>query len=332
VEDDDPIPILPGREDYLHKLGCCFLSIALAGIPSGPVNGELPGKAQGESKDVDRLVSSDTGEVASPEKGTGPAQSILVHHLSEEVNGWSVAESINFRFYHHQSPVAVEKVARVAEQTRTALLRKWFDDAGAEWTRPCEVYLHPSGHDYWRWTGVDPDSPGHSRIIEEGGRVLSRRIHLRSDAPNLLTAVLPHEVTHTVMAGRFGTHFIPQWANEGMAVLSEPQEQVGRYLRDLPRYRRDGRLLSATRLVNLMDYPEPRDMGAFYAESVSLVGFLTKERGPRAFTRFLCDGLNGGFEAALKRHYGWSLAELEHRWQRDTAWSQADIGHMAEGN
>lgn len=52
-------------------------------------------------------------------------------------------------------------------------------------------------------------------------------------------------------------------------------------------------------------------------QSVSLVEFLSAEKGPESFTRFIRDGLKTGYEAALKRHYGYQdFNELEQHWQR----------------
>ena len=73
-------------------------------------------------------------------------------------------------------------------------------------------------------------SPGHSSIRTDGPRVLSRRIDLHcGDVPNLLAAVLPHETTHVTLAGQFGDRPVARWADEGMAVLTEPREKVERH-------------------------------------------------------------------------------------------------------
>jgi hypothetical protein len=57
-------------------------------------------------------------------------------------------------------------------------------------------------------------------------------------------------------------------------------------------------------------------MGPFYAQSVSLVDFLTHEKDPQTTMRFLHDGLRDGYESALQRHYGWDFKELDSRWRR----------------
>jgi hypothetical protein len=177
--------------------------------------------------------------------------------------------------------------------------------------------LHATGQDYSRFTGVPESSPGHSSIRSEGSRILSRRIDLRCDDPNLLTAVLPHEATHVVLAGQFGEQPVPRWADEGIAVLSEPREKIDRHLRNLPGYYQERQLFGVRRLMQMRDYPDPRYIGPFYAQSVSLVEFLKHERGPRTLTEFLRDAQRGGYDAALQRHYGVrSFEELQERWER----------------
>jgi hypothetical protein len=238
-----------------------------------------------------------------------------VRHLDGTIDGWSVADSPNFRVFHSETPEFAEKVAQAAERTRSAMQRKWFGDADEDWSSRCEIYLHPTAQ-YFSWaTGAPTSIPGYTRTRADGDRVLSRRVDLSCEDPNLLAAVLPHEISHAVLAGRFGWSAIPHWVNEGMAVLSEPQEKIDAHLRRLPRYRRAGDLFPAEQLLELQEYPERRLMGVFYAESVSLVDFLAQEKGPKTFCRFMRDGLRNGFEKALKSNYGWDLDELDSRWR-----------------
>jgi len=68
--------------------------------------------------------------------------------------------------------------------------------------------------------------------------------------------------------------------------------------------------------LQLDDYPRnPRFVGAFYAQSVSLVEFLANQKGAQEFTLFLHDSMRYGEEKALQRHYGYqSFTELEQQW------------------
>src|SRR5205823_11409625 len=108
--------------------------------------------------------------------------------------------------------------------------------------------------------------------------------------------VLPHETTHAVLAGRFGPFNLPRWADEGMAVLSEPAESPARWARLAPQYRQAGQTFSAQQLLQLRsesrgDWPEAPLISSFYAHSVALVDFLCKQKGPQVLAQFLSDSL-----------------------------------------
>ncbi len=230
---------------------------------------------------------------------------------------WSTACTANFRIFHKQSRELACKVAETAERTRAATLDKWFDKIPADWERRCDIYLHATAVDYAKVTGVPDTVPGHSTFRFDSGRLVSRRIDLHCDFHTMRSAVLPHEVTHAVLHGMFGEKSLPRWANEGMAALAEPTQQLRMQFEQLARYRQAGQLFCLQALMETRDYPERR-VAAFYAQSVSVVSFLTAARGPREFIRFLRETTEFGYEEALKRHYGWTFADLEHHWAAST--------------
>jgi tetratricopeptide (TPR) repeat protein len=247
------------------------------------------------------------------------AGAVAVQHQPRSPEGWQIAETANFRIFHNQSREYAEQAADVAERTRANMQQKWFGALNEPWTPKCDLFLHNTGQDYNRATG-QYNSPGHSTIKIENGRLVIRRIDLHCDDPNLMTAVLPHEATHVVLAGEFGEQMVPRWADEGIAVLTEPREKIERHLVNLNRCRQDNLVIPLRDLMQLDDYPKnPRYIGAFYAESVALVEFLSSQRGPQTFTIFLNEGLRYGYEKALKREYGFnSFAELEQQWLQYT--------------
>jgi hypothetical protein len=241
-----------------------------------------------------------------------------VRHLEQRLNGWSVAESDNFRVFHKQDRELAEKVAQVAEQTRCEMGRKWFGEDG-EWPARCDLYLHPTAPDYSRATGKPANWTAHSTINLEGGRVVLRRIDLRGDDAELLSASLPHEATHVVLAGHFGTRHVPRWADEGMALLSEPGPKLDGYRRKLAEAREDGLLLPVRDLMMREEYPAPGRAFAFYLQSVSVTDYLVRQPGgPQAFTRFVNEALRGDYDAAVRKTYGMDLATLEQRWRAAT--------------
>lgn len=279
-----------------RPFGQLFLAVCLAGMFLTPV---LPETRAEES-------------LGAPRKKT---PNVSVRHRDETSDGWSVAETVHVRVYHQGGRDRAEKIARAAEEAWEGAYRKWLacpceDNVG------CTVYLHPSATSFAEATGVSAATPGLTTVRGEESHVVSRRIDLNGEAPNLVTAVLPHEVAHAVLAGRLGCLPVPPWANEGMAVLTEPRPFVERHLRDLPAYRRDGRLFAAAELVRLKGYPAPRQMGPFYAQSVALVEFLCREKGTPTFTSFLREAARSSWEAALKKFYDWDFDELDRRWRK----------------
>lgn len=226
-----------------------------------------------------------------------------------------MAQTASFRIFHNQPRAVAEQAARAAEATRLAMARKWFGDDGGEWSPRCDIYLHATAQDYSRATSQSPSCPGHSTIHTAGERVISRRIDLHCDDPNMLAGVLPHETTHVVLAGRFGEKPLPRWIDEGVAVLTEPRDRIEKHLARLAQHRQDGLLFRMSALLPMTEYPEPRFVGSFYAQSVSVVELLVARQGPRVFTEFVREGMQQGFEPALKKHYGLgSYAELEQLW------------------
>jgi hypothetical protein len=244
-----------------------------------------------------------------------PVVNVPMRHCGKQ-GQWNVLETANFRVLHNQPREVAEKAARIAEQTRAAMSKKWFGENAATWNPPCDLYLHATGQDYSQATGVPSQSPGHSTVKSDGEHVLSRRVDIHCDDPNWPIGVLPHETTHVVLAGRYGDNAVPRWADEGMAVLAEPRDRIERHLRNLPKHRDDGMLFKVGQLMEMENYPDPRYIGPFYAQSVSLVEYLSSLKGSQTYTAFLREGLRSGYEKALQKHFAINgYADLERRWQ-----------------
>jgi hypothetical protein len=261
------------------------------------------------------LAHADTGP--ADRRDAAPSESVIeVRHLREQ-DGWQTAETANFRLFHQHSRGLAEAVLRTAERARAAQERKWFGELGDIWNLKCRIFLYPSGEAYSEATGA-PANPGggHTDIRAEGKRVLSRVIHVHGARTFLLKGVVPHEVTHAVLAGRLSSGRVPRWADEGMAILAETQAHIDMHLRFLPRWRADEALYSMRDLLSMRDYPEPHALGVFYAQSVSLVDFLTRQKGAERFAAFVRDGERDGYAASLRKHYGWSFVELDRNWRR----------------
>jgi hypothetical protein len=307
------MPERQGRRVFLVCLIC------MLGTPIGAEPPEMSGTSKRDIEKKREALPESTTPPRSDKLESDTARKreaeISLRILDQTESGWSVAQTDHFCVYHTQTEAAARKICIAAERARGVAARKWFDDP-CDWSERCEIFVYETARGYSQASGAPIQSPGHSEIRAEGSRVLLRRIFVHADDPGMIKAVLPHEVTHTVLAGRFGDYQVPRWADEGMAVLDEPQERINRHLRMLAHHRTEGDLFSARQLICLKDYPEARRVPVFYAESVSLTEFLTQAKGPRTLARFVRDGLRDGYEAALKRHYGWDFDELERRWHQ----------------
>lgn len=249
---------------------------------------------------------------------------VKVYHERGE-NGWQIAETNNFLLYHQHARTLAEAVLRTAERTRSAQLTKWFGAVGANWAPKCRICLYPNGEAYSEATGA-PVNPGggHTDVRAEGGRVISRVVHVHGTQTFLLKGVVPHEVTHAVLAGRLSDGRVPRWADEGMAILAEEKANVELHLRHLPRFRTNEGLFRMRDLIEMRDYPEPREIGVFYAQSVSVVDFLSRQKGAERFADFVRDGERDGYADSLRKHYDWSFTELDRHWRRHAFYSNVE--------
>ncbi|MCS7161265.1 MAG: hypothetical protein RMJ19_12410 [Gemmatales bacterium] len=241
-------------------------------------------------------------------------QPVVIRHLPSGAEGWQVAVSAHFRIHHHNAPLA-EQVLRCAEQVHALNAWFWFGElAPAPWEHPCEIYLYQDATSFSRATGVAPSVPGFSTLVTDttdARRVLSRRMDLRADIPDLLSRLVPHETTHVSLAGRFGARPLPRWADEALALLAEPEEARQFYREKVFTAPRD-QLLSPDKLLTWEGAATHVEAHLFYGQSLLLVEWLLARRGKWQFVQFLAEAPRLGWEPALKRYYGInSLLDLE---------------------
>jgi hypothetical protein len=197
------------------------------------------------------------------------------------------------------------------------LQETWFGTAENDWSPRCEIVVHATVAGYVRQLGAgSQQSSGCATVEVERGQVVKRRVDLRADADDWLISALPHELTHVILAEKFAEKQIPRWADEGMAILTEPvarqsvrQNAMKRAVARTPQF-------SAAELMALRDYPTGDRRDAFYGQSASLVAYLIERDSPARFLEFLQIGQKQGFERALVDVYSVrSLAELDARWR-----------------
>lgn len=258
-------------------------------------------------------------EIGKRRGGKSDNAAVAVKHYSANAEGWLMVESNNFRVFHQQTSAAAEQVARRAEGTRVEMARKWFGTPGEEWTPKCDIFLFNSAAEYVQQRKVAQGTPGHSRIECDrvSHKIVNRRVDLHCEGFGWLETVLPHEITHVVVATHYGSPQVPRWADEGIAVLAEPAGILEKHRANLLKcLKQGGGAFPVSELMELQNYPAaPERISAFYAQSVALVEFLSKQKGPVAFGQFLRDAGQVGYKTALTQHYGFQdYADLQNRW------------------
>ena len=230
--------------------------------------------------------------------------------------GWSIHRTQNFTVHHRRNPRVAEEIGVLSERIRTAIAAKWFPrEPDPDWVPRCDVLLYPSANEYSFETGVSKQSPAHTNILNDGGKILSRKLLLRLDYPAITQWVLPHEITHLVLCGRFGKHALPRWADEGIAVLSEPRASQEGHLKNLFYRQR----FSAFEIITATDYPNGQAK-EFYAHSVAICNFLERRGGPAKLVEFLRLSLESWeYATPLRQAYALEIEDLDAAFALDSA-------------
>jgi hypothetical protein len=212
------------------------------------------------------------------------------------------SRTTNFVVDAPTQPIA-ERVGQWAEYYRKEKAKQWLGVEMPNWQQPCPLKVKVS------YNG----SGGATSFVFDRGRILSMQMEIEGTLERLIASVLPHEVTHTVLAHHFKQP-VPRWADEGGSVLSEDDvernrhDQLVRQILNTP-----GRAIPLKRLFGLTQYP--RDVMVLYAEGYSVTNFLVGKSNRGAFLNFLADGMQGGWDQAVQRHYSYrSVDELEQAW------------------
>jgi hypothetical protein len=151
-------------------------------------------------------------------------------------------------------------------------------------------------------------------IDSKNGQITTRRIDLLVDSQGTISA-LGHELTHVVIADVFPEGRPPAWVNEGAAVLADSATKQALHQRDLDNSVRQRTAFHCAELLQMASYPAPQRIPTFYGQSASLIAFLGGIGGSEKLLPFLKDATTGGYDLALRKHYGiQSVAELQQRW------------------
>jgi hypothetical protein len=238
--------------------------------------------------------------------GTGWSQVVPAGHPATARR--FVVETPHFRVFASDASLAQE-VGQMAESYRRHLALHWLGRELAPWMEKVPLTVQSA-----------PNMPasGETKYTLMGGTVRDFRMVVCGSRQRILDSVLPHEMTHTILA----THFaaagkpIPRWADEGACTTVEDESERSKHDTMLVRFLSEGRGIPFASLFAMRDYP--RDMMPLYAQGYSLCAFLIAQGGPRQFIQFLERGMQDeDWVTAISQTYGYpKLGKLQ------TAWNQ----------
>jgi hypothetical protein len=218
------------------------------------------------------------------------------------------------------NPEIARQIGEAAEKCRKRIARQWLGRELPAWTEPCLLDV-----------GRSPDGRrgGYSTFYFEGGRVLGQQLTIKGSLPELLPKVLPHEVTHSILAHYFGCP-VPRWADEGTAILSEDEaEKDRRDAQMLAMLGATDKAYSLACLFGLQNYPH--DPRVFYTQSYSITRFLVDRGGHPKFLKFLDTGMRSGWDQAVRAHYSYrNLVQLEQAWKKQLRFTKLRLALAKE--
>ena len=200
------------------------------------------------------------------------------------------------------SPDLARAVGDAAEGYRDSLAQHWLGSALPPWPSPCPIRV-VSG----------PNLAAQGVTEYNRSPVRDFRMEVVGTPKRILDSVLPHEVTHTILATHFGRP-LPRWADEGICTTVEHEEEKAKHEIKLREFLASRRGIAMNRLFLLTEYPN--DVLPMYAQGYSVCRFLIEQQGPKAFIAFLTDYMNRpSWTQNIRKHYGYdSLAQLQQQW------------------
>lgn len=185
------------------------------------------------------------------------------------------------------------------------------------WDQRVKIILYADQQAYLKSTGLPAWSRGGATKYHR--QLRSRAIVSFHQERDFLHNILPHEISHLILADFFGERPVPLWFNEGVAQLQEEGKlpDARRLMRKVVRlgYKIPFKALMR---ADIRFQPDPSFVMVFYAQSVTIIDFLIRQYGVRRFEN-LCRYMREGetFDRALTKAYTAifaSLDELEEKW------------------
>jgi hypothetical protein len=223
---------------------------------------------------------------------------------------WQELKLKHFIIHYAQDAAFAKRVGRKAESYYDSIMRDLGmarHDGFWLWDRRARIVIYPNHETFVKGTRAPSWAAGKAVASE-------RLIATYRGSDEFLDSVLPHEMTHLIFNEFLGfEREVPLWLNEGVAQW-EDQLNRKRTLAFVLRLHAGGKLMPLSELTRL-DVRKVKARGqaaTFYAQSVSLVGFLIEKYGSRRFRQF-CGHLRDGktLDEALRFTYPGQIRNIE---------------------
>ncbi len=200
-----------------------------------------------------------------------------------------------------------EQCGKVAEYYRKSIAEDWLGEEMKRWYKPCTLSVKVG----------QIGAGGATTFAFDRGQVFGWRMNVQGSLQRILDSVIPHEVSHTILACHFRRP-LPRWADEGAATLIEHESERRRQALLLQQVWNTSRRIPLRKLLSIKEYP--RDMQhvlTLYAEGYSLADFLVQAGGKTRYLEFLDAAHRQGWDRAIEEHYSLEgVDDLESRWNR----------------
>ncbi len=206
------------------------------------------------------------------------------------------------------------QVCEAAERFRRELAIEWLGRELPPWQDICPIRVI-----------ADPNlgAGGATSFTFINGQPRDWHMEIQGSQQRLLDSVLPHEITHTILATHFGRP-LPRWADEGAATSVEHVSERSKQEKLLIRFLTTNRGIAFNHMFAMKEYPQ--DILPLYSQGYSLARYLIAQGGKREFVDYIGDGMDwNNWTAATQEHYGLqSLSELQQTW---LAWVRQGSPH-----
>ena len=227
------------------------------------------------------------------------------------------ARTVNF-LIEAPTPQLARTVANAAEKYRHDLAVYWLGSELPPWPTPCPVRVIAGDHLAAQGVTTYNRSPVRDFQMEVVGT-----------PERILDSVLPHEVTHTILATHFGRP-LPRWADEGICTTVEHSSERNKHQAKLREFLSNRRGIAMNKLFLMTEYPS--DVLPMYAQGYSVCQFLIEQKGAPTFIEFLTGYMRRpSWTENVRKHYGYeSLAELQEYWLGWVSQGSGPVGQFAK--